>query len=95
MQDDDISVLMAVPTMYTYLVMAYDRAPPPEQARLRAAAAKLRLAVSGSAAAPVALLQRWREISGQTLLERYGMTETGMILSNPYEVRPPTGWRGG
>jgi malonyl-CoA/methylmalonyl-CoA synthetase len=86
-QDDDITVLMAVPTMYTYLLMAYDKSPPDQQAAFRAAAAKLRLAVSGSAAAPAALLDRWREVSGQTLLERYGMTETGMILSNPYEAR--------
>jgi malonyl-CoA/methylmalonyl-CoA synthetase len=39
--------------------------------------------VSGSAALPVSTLQRWKEISGHTLLERYGMTETGMALSNP------------
>jgi len=45
----------------------------------------MRLMVSGSAALPVSTLERWREISGHTLLERYGMTETGMILSNPLE----------
>jgi malonyl-CoA/methylmalonyl-CoA synthetase len=39
--------------------------------------------VSGSAALPVSILQRWKEISGHTLLERYGMTEIGMALSNP------------
>src|SRR6187200_3187826 len=39
--------------------------------------------MSGSAALPVPVLQRWREISGHTLLERYGMTEIGMALSNP------------
>jgi malonyl-CoA/methylmalonyl-CoA synthetase len=46
--------------------------------------------MSGSAALPVQTLERWREISGHTLLERYGMTETGMILSNPLhgERRP-------
>jgi malonyl-CoA/methylmalonyl-CoA synthetase len=43
----------------------------------------MRLMVSGSAALPVATLERWREISGHTLLERYGMTEIGMALSNP------------
>lgn len=86
-QDDNITVLMAVPTMYSYLLMSYDKMAPDQQAAARAAAGKLRLAVSGSAAAPVSLLARWREVSGQTLLERYGMTETGMILSNPYEVR--------
>jgi malonyl-CoA/methylmalonyl-CoA synthetase len=46
---------------------------------------RLRLMVSGSAALPVSVLERWREISGHTLLERYGMTEIGMALSNPLE----------
>jgi malonyl-CoA/methylmalonyl-CoA synthetase len=41
------------------------------------------LVVSGSAALPVSTLHRWKEISGHTLLERYGMTEIGMALSNP------------
>jgi malonyl-CoA/methylmalonyl-CoA synthetase len=40
--------------------------------------------VSGSAALPVSTLERWREITGHTLLERYGMTEIGMALSNSY-----------
>jgi malonyl-CoA/methylmalonyl-CoA synthetase len=39
--------------------------------------------VSGSAALPVPTLERWRDITGHTLLERYGMTEIGMALSNP------------
>jgi malonyl-CoA/methylmalonyl-CoA synthetase len=39
--------------------------------------------MSGSAALPVRTLERWREITGHTLLERYGMTEIGMALSNP------------
>jgi malonyl-CoA/methylmalonyl-CoA synthetase len=39
--------------------------------------------MSGSAALPLRTLDRWRAITGHTLLERYGMTETGMILSNP------------
>ena len=42
-----------------------------------------RLMVSGSAALPVSVLEKWRDITGHTLLERYGMTETGMILTNP------------
>jgi malonyl-CoA/methylmalonyl-CoA synthetase len=51
---------------------------------------RLRLMMSGSAALPVKTLERWREISGHTLLERYGMTEIGMALSNPLkgERRP-------
>jgi malonyl-CoA/methylmalonyl-CoA synthetase len=39
--------------------------------------------VSGSAALPVPLFNRWEELSGHRLLERYGMTEIGMALSNP------------
>jgi malonyl-CoA/methylmalonyl-CoA synthetase len=46
--------------------------------------------MSGSAALPIQTLERWREITGHTLLERYGMTELGMALSNPLsgERRP-------
>ena len=43
----------------------------------------MRLMVSGSAALPVGTLRKWKEISGYILLERYGMTELGMVLSNP------------
>jgi malonyl-CoA/methylmalonyl-CoA synthetase len=39
--------------------------------------------MSGSAALPVSTLERWKAITGHTLLERYGMTEIGMALSNP------------
>jgi len=39
--------------------------------------------VSGSSALPVSVMARWKEISSHTLLERYGMTEIGMALSNP------------
>jgi malonyl-CoA/methylmalonyl-CoA synthetase len=86
-QEGDVSVLMAVPTMYNYLLSHYEsHMSSEEQQAARAAAAALRLTVSGSAAAPVPLLQRWQGLAGQRLLERYGMTETGMILSNPYEV---------
>jgi malonyl-CoA/methylmalonyl-CoA synthetase len=46
--------------------------------------------VSGSAALPKTALERWEAITGQILLERYGMTEIGMALSNPLhgERRP-------
>ena len=42
-----------------------------------------RLMVSGSAALPDPILHQWEEITGHRLLERYGMTETGMVLTNP------------
>ncbi len=52
-------------------------------------ARQLRLMVSGSAALPVSTLERWREITGHVLLERYGMTELGMVLSNSLTRRVP------
>ncbi|NIP30633.1 MAG: AMP-binding protein, partial [Candidatus Dadabacteria bacterium] len=45
---------------------------------------KFRLMVSGSASLPVNILEKWKNISGHILLERYGMTEVGMALSNSY-----------
>src|SRR5262249_50734603 len=44
---------------------------------------RMRVMVSGSAALPVPVLEKWQAISGHILLERYGMTEIGMGISNP------------
>ena len=79
-----VTVYMAVPTVYVRLIAAWDAASPQRRAVLSQASTKLRLMVSGSAALPVSTLERWKEITGHTLLERYGMTEIGMALSNPY-----------
>jgi malonyl-CoA/methylmalonyl-CoA synthetase len=70
--------------MYAKLLEAYRVAPAIERARWSAAARALRLCTSGSAALPAALLDEFRDATGQTILERYGMTEIGMALSNPY-----------
>jgi malonyl-CoA/methylmalonyl-CoA synthetase len=78
-----LTLFMAVPTIYVRLIAAWDAASPERRAALSQACARLRLTVSGSAALPVSTLERWKEISGHTLLERYGMTEIGMALSNP------------
>jgi malonyl-CoA/methylmalonyl-CoA synthetase len=78
-----VTLFMAVPTVYAKLIAAWDAASPERRAVLSEASAKLRLMVSGSAALPVSTLQRWQAIGGHTLLERYGMTEIGMALSNP------------
>ncbi|MBD0320526.1 MAG: acyl-CoA synthetase, partial [Gemmatimonadetes bacterium] len=85
-----LTLFMAVPTVYRRLIAAYDEADAERRARMAEGCAKMRLMVSGSAALPVQMLERWREISGHTLLERYGMTEIGMALSNPLhgERRP-------
>jgi malonyl-CoA/methylmalonyl-CoA synthetase len=79
----DLTLFMAVPTIYAKLAQSFAQAPPEERVRRSAGCRRLRLMVSGSAALPVAMLERWREISGHTLLERYGMTEFGMGLGNP------------
>ncbi|MCH7696918.1 MAG: acyl-CoA synthetase [Proteobacteria bacterium] len=81
--DADLTLFMAVPTIYSRLAAAWDTAPAKTQHRWSNACKKLRLMISGSAALPVAMLERWEQISGHRLLERYGMTEIGMALSNP------------
>ncbi len=74
---DRASVFMGVPTFYTRLLAS---------PRLtRAAAARMRLFVSGSAPLLVQTHADFAARTGQRILERYGMTETGMSASNPLE----------
>ena len=71
------SVMMGVPTFYTRLLA---------QPALTAEATRyMRLFVSGSAPLLAATHREWRARTGQAILERYGMTETGMNASNPYD----------
>ena len=51
----------------------------------------LRLMVSGSAALPDTVMNSWKTLTGHTLLERYGMTEIAMALSNPYKGKRRVG----
>jgi malonyl-CoA/methylmalonyl-CoA synthetase len=76
------TVLFGVPTMYARLAAS------PRVGELRA----LRLLVSGSAPLPPTLFDRLAEATGRRVLERYGMTETMMNVSNPHdgERRPGT-----
>ncbi|MEK6254079.1 MAG: AMP-binding protein, partial [Gemmatimonadales bacterium] len=80
-----ITLFMAVPTIYRKLEQAWDSAAEDEREVMTAGARGLRLMVSGSAALPVSLFERWKRIGDHTLLERYGMTEIGMALSNPLD----------
>ncbi len=80
-----INLFMAVPTIYYKLIAHYESMSEEEQQAVSARLRQFRLMVSGSAALPISTLERWRTISGQTLLERYGMTEMGMAISNPYD----------
>jgi malonyl-CoA/methylmalonyl-CoA synthetase len=78
----DATLFFGVPTMYARLAGS------PRLGEL----GRLRLCVSGSAPLPPAVFDRLADGSGQRILERYGMTETGMNVSNPYdgERRPGT-----
>ncbi|KAL6461383.1 hypothetical protein MHYP_G00295270 [Metynnis hypsauchen] len=81
-----VTVFMAVPTVYSKLIQHYEQhfTQPRVQDFIRAVCKeRIRLMVSGSAALPQPVLERWKEITGHVLLERYGMTEIGMALSNP------------
>ena len=86
----ELTVFSAVPTIYHRLIRSWEAATPSAQQERSRGCQTLRLMMSGSAALPRTTLDRWREISGHTLLERYGMTEVGMALSNPLhgERRP-------
>ncbi len=88
--DGSLTRFMAVPTIYYKLISYWEKLDESDQTRLSAGARNLNLMVSGSAALPVPTLERWRTLTGHTLLERYGMTEIGMALSNSFhgERRP-------
>lgn len=73
----DATVMMGVPTFYTRLLA--------EPAFTRECAQNVRLFVSGSAPLLPETFVAFRERTGRTILERYGMTETGMITSNPLD----------
>jgi malonyl-CoA/methylmalonyl-CoA synthetase len=81
------TVFMAVPTIYQRLIRHYNESSGSNRAAMRKAASALRLYVCGSAALGTSDYEAWREITGHDILERYGMTEAGMIMSNLYEDR--------
>ena len=86
----DLTVFSAVPTLYHRLIQSWEEASPELQRTRSSAARALRLMMCGSSALPKQVLARWEEITGHRLLERYGMTEVAMALSNPLrgERRP-------
>ncbi|MGN6170599.1 MAG: class I adenylate-forming enzyme family protein, partial [Solirubrobacteraceae bacterium] len=74
-REHEVSMFFGVPTMYHRLARS------PRVGEL----ARLRLCVSGSAPLPAELHRSLAERGGQHVLERYGMTETLMLVSNPYD----------
>jgi len=89
-----LNVFMAVPTIYYKLIAYIETLSIEEQNSLRECMKKFRLMVCGSAALPVSVMDKWLEISGHKLLERYGMTELGMAISNPYHGDRKAGYVG-
>ncbi|KAJ6263388.1 hypothetical protein Dda_1951 [Drechslerella dactyloides] len=91
-----VTMFHGVPTMYSAFIAAYDAMPAAKQEIIAEGLRRLRVAVCGSAALPAPIAQKWKNITGTIPLERYGMTETGMVLSNPInpEFRIPgsVGW---
>lgn len=83
-KEKDLTLFMGVPTIYSKLIDLWDDSSAEERRRMKDYLLGLRLMVSGSAALPVSVFEKWKKVSGQVLLERYGMTEIGMALSNPY-----------
>ncbi|CAO2194764.1 unnamed protein product [Urochloa humidicola] len=81
--DEAITVFTGVPTMYTRLLQGYDSMDSDQKSASSYAAKQLRLMMCGSSALPSPLMKRWEEVTGHRLLERYGMTEFVMALSNP------------
>ncbi|SDA90268.1 malonyl-CoA/methylmalonyl-CoA synthetase [Algoriphagus alkaliphilus] len=89
-----VTVFMAVPTIYFKLITRFESESERRLAEISYCLKKMRLMVSGSAALPVSVMEKWQQLSGHYLLERYGMTEIGMAISNPYEGERRAGYIG-
>ena len=81
----EYSVFMGVPTIYVKLIRILEDAHDGDRKRYTDGFGQMRLMVSGSAALPASVHEQWTQLTGQKLLERYGMTEIGMALSNPLQ----------
>ncbi|MFT3777699.1 MAG: malonyl-CoA synthase [Ottowia sp.] len=77
------TVFMGVPTLYVRMLA--------EPALTREQAASMRLFISGSAPLLIETFNDWQARTGHTILERYGMSETIMLTSNPYRADPRHG----
>jgi acyl-CoA synthetase (AMP-forming)/AMP-acid ligase II len=78
--EDGASIFMGVPTMYARLLAFLDKTP--DKAK---SLAHGRLFTSGSAALPASDWHAFERLTGHRIVERYGMSETGFTLSNPYD----------
>ena len=75
----EATVFMGVPTLYVRLLA--------EPAVNRDSCARMRLFLAGSAPLLIETFNEWRNRTGHTIVERYGMSETAMLTSNPYHAK--------
>lgn len=83
----EATVFMGVPTLYVRLLA--------EPGLTREACRHMRLFIAGSAPLLIETFNEWHTRTGHTILERYGMSETAMLTSNPYEQPQGDERRGG
>ena len=76
----DATVFMGVPTLYVRMLA--------EPSLTQQAAKNMRLFIAGSAPLLIETFSEWQSRTGHTILERYGMSETAMLTSNPYRADP-------
>jgi malonyl-CoA/methylmalonyl-CoA synthetase len=74
----DATVFMGVPTLYVRMLG--------EAALTRQQTSHMRLFIAGSAPLLIETFKEWQDRTGHTILERYGMSETIMLTSNPYQA---------
>jgi malonyl-CoA/methylmalonyl-CoA synthetase len=74
----EATVFMGVPTLYVRMLA--------EASLTRQACSRMRLFISGSAPLLIETFRDWQQRTGHTILERYGMSETAMLTSNPYRA---------
>jgi malonyl-CoA/methylmalonyl-CoA synthetase len=75
----EATVFMGVPTLYVRMLQ--------QSGLTQEACRRMRLFASGSAPLLPDTFERWRERTGHAIVERYGMSETIMLTSNPYDTR--------
>ena len=83
----EATVFMGVPTLYVRLLA--------EPGLNHEACRNMRLFLAGSAPLLIETFNEWQHRTGHTILERYGMSETAMLTSNPYRIEPGRERRGG
>ena len=78
-EKDKITMFMGVPTLYHRMTQSWHKLTQKPDIK------SMRVFISGSAPLSEKLFYQFEQITGHRILERYGMTEAGMIASNPYE----------